>query len=254
MISGAKRARDERLDRAGGATVAAAGAEADRRAARAACVAVVPRLPAVPLHEAEPRRVRGEPGVCLARAEIELGGVAVEALAGRRHPLRVRVRGEQARLLGIRAEAARDAEEDAGLPAGRGRHPVERQRHVRPHRLALAVGERAVVSTAAGDRRQAAGPEAWRQLRRGLGSHRDALARDPRRSVTPASPRTLTLTRVGANSTARKAHVRRLRCARRSAPHPERRRRGPGRGRSASSRWRGFGMSGARNGGSNRRG
>src|SRR5919112_761349 len=133
------------------ATVAAACAEADRRAARAACVAVVPALPAVALNEAEPRGVRREPGVRVARAEIELRGVAMKTLARRRNPPRVRMGGEQSRLLGIRAEAARDAEKDASLTTSRGSHPVERQRHVRPHRLALAVGERAVIPAAACD-------------------------------------------------------------------------------------------------------
>src|SRR5829696_3400211 len=74
--------RDERLDGAGGTAVAAPRAEADRRATRATCVTVVPGLPAVALYKAEPGRVRREPGIRLARAEIELGGVAVKALAG----------------------------------------------------------------------------------------------------------------------------------------------------------------------------
>ena len=136
--------------------------------ARAAGEAVVPRLPAVALHKAEPGRVRGEPGVCLPWPEVKLGGVTVEALPGRRHPLRVRVRGEQARLLGIGAEAARDAEEDAGLPASRGRHSVEGQRHIRPHRLALAVGERTVIPASACERGQAARAWTRRQLRGGI--------------------------------------------------------------------------------------
>jgi hypothetical protein len=47
-------------------------------------------------------------------AQVELCGVAVETLAGWSHPLRVRIGGEEDRLLGVRAKAARDAEGGGG--------------------------------------------------------------------------------------------------------------------------------------------
>src|SRR5215204_6239587 len=77
----------------------------------------VPGLPGVALDEAEPAGVGGQPGVGGGRSEVELGAVAVQALAGRRHPLRIRVRREQARLLGVGAVATRHEQREAYLGA-----------------------------------------------------------------------------------------------------------------------------------------
>ena len=93
-------------------------------------VAVVPRLPGVALHEVEAARVRGQPGVRRRRAEVELGRVAVQRLAGRRDPLRIGMAGEQDRLLGVGAEAAGDHQRDAVARARRppcGRTPARRR-------------------------------------------------------------------------------------------------------------------------------
>src|SRR3954453_22743588 len=99
----------------------------------------MPRLPGVTLDEAEAARVARQPAVSAARAEVELGGQAVQRLARRRDPARVRVRSEQARLLGIAAKAADNDQVDAGRGGG-ALHAVDRLRDVGPHRLALAVG------------------------------------------------------------------------------------------------------------------
>ena len=132
-------------------------------------IAEMPRLPVVALDEVEPRRVRREPCVRAGRPEIELGRVAMQRRPGRRDPLRIGMGGEQRGLLGVGAERAGDQERDAVL-ACRALETIERLRDVRTHRLALAVGERAVIAAALGVGVDARG----RQLR--LGHHAD---RDP---------------------------------------------------------------------------
>ena len=97
-----RRAREQRRvavghERRQRALVAAVARARARRRARVQRVPVVPRLPRVPLDEVEPRRVGGQPGVRGRRAEVELGGVAVQRRARRRHPLRVRVAARTAR-------------------------------------------------------------------------------------------------------------------------------------------------------------
>ncbi len=71
----------------------------------------------------------------------------VQRLARRRDPLRVGVALVQLRLLGVGAVARGDDQPHA-VRARRGLHAVERARDVGPHRLALAVGERARVAGA----------------------------------------------------------------------------------------------------------
>ena len=163
------------------------------------------------------RRVGGQPAVGSGRPEVELGGVAVQAVAGRRHPLRVGVGGEQAGLLGVGAVAARDQQVEARLAAGRGGHAVEGERDVGAHRLALPVGERAVVAAAVGVARAAPG-----RLRDSSAVARASTASDrARRSAatrTSTPPRRVTLTRVGAKPVSGNATLTRRirrRCGRR---------------------------------------
>ena len=110
---------------------------------------VVPGFPGVALDEVKALRVRRQPPVGGGRAEVELGGEAVQRPARRRHPLRIRVAGEQHGLLGVRAKAADDDERDAVAARG-GLHAIERGRDIRSHRLALAVRERPAVLAGAG--------------------------------------------------------------------------------------------------------
>jgi hypothetical protein len=77
------------------------------------------------LDEAEPRGVRRQSGVRALRPEVEPSGVAMKALARRRDPLRIGMRGEQPRLVGVGADPARDADEEAGLFTRRSRHASE---------------------------------------------------------------------------------------------------------------------------------
>src|SRR5215212_11024125 len=111
---------------AGAAAVAAGRLPAARvgasagRGTQAPAVAEVPGLPGVALDETEAPRVRREPPVRRRRPEIELGAEPVKRPAGWRDPLRVWVSSEQARLLGIRAEAARDRELEPRPVGGRG--------------------------------------------------------------------------------------------------------------------------------------
>ncbi len=103
------------------------------------------------------------------RTEVELGPEPVQRLARRRDPLRIGMPGEQHRLLGVAAPRARDAQRHA-VGTRRGLHPVERQRDVGPHRLALADLERAAVLAGA-DRRVDRRGRRRRELR--LGGPRD---------------------------------------------------------------------------------
>ncbi len=154
-----------------------------RAIARVGAEAVVPGLPGVAVDESEPACVRLQPRVGAGRPEVELGAVAMQRRARRRHPLRVRVRREQARLLGVRAKAAGDRQRVPVPPRG-GRHAVERERDVRPHRLAHPVCERAVVAAAGAARREAEHRVGRRaQLRSRPGLHRHSPA--------PARPRTI---------------------------------------------------------------
>ena len=175
----------------------------------------------------------------------------MKALAGRSDPFRVRMGGEQPRLLGIGAKAARDGEEQAGLTARCRRHAVERERDVRPHRLALPVGERAVVSAAA--RLRGKRPTGRRDELGGRpGANRDrhapcapGAARRP--SATRTSPRTRTVTLVAPKALPPKLTS----SARTRTPF----RRPPltaaamaAARYSPSSRWRGFGTPGCEEG------
>ena len=103
------------------------------------------------------------------RAEVELGAEPVQRLARRRDPLRIGMPGEQHRLLCVAAPRARDAQRHA-VGTRRGLHPVERQRDVGPHRLALADLERASVLAGADGRVDRRGRRR-RELR--LGGPRD---------------------------------------------------------------------------------
>ena len=152
----------------------------------------MPRLPGVALREVEARGVRRQPAVGAARPEVELGAEAVQRAAGRRDPARIRVAGVEDGLLGVGAERARDQQRD---PVGaRGAlHAVERARDVRPHALALALGERPVVAAA-----RAGELARRRELRLGLrGRSAPSAAR------RPCGPRRrrgrVTRTRTGAN-------------------------------------------------------
>ena len=148
------------------------------------------------------RAFEAEPGVGAGRAEVELGAVAVQARARRRNPLRVRVGGEQACLLGVGAEGAGDRQRMA-VAARRRRHPVERLGDVGAHRLAHPVGERAVVAAA---RPRAAGKSSAAPAG-GLSAATARALTATRRRRRDAGPSTFTrtesrirtATRVGAN-------------------------------------------------------
>src|SRR5205807_2096050 len=68
----------------------------------------------------------------------------MERAARWRHPLRVRVAGEERCLLSVRSERTHDDQVDSGRLRSP-LHAVEGERGVRPHRLALAVCERTPV-------------------------------------------------------------------------------------------------------------
>ncbi len=114
--------------------------------------AEVPGLPRIPAQEAEAPSVRDQPAVGRRGAEVELGRAAVQRVARRRHPARVRVAGEELRLLRVRAKAGDHDEVEARPPRGRA-HPVVGGGDVRPHPLAVAIDERTGVPAALGLRR-----------------------------------------------------------------------------------------------------
>ena len=188
--------------------------------ARVGAEPVVPGLPGVAVDEAERARVGGQPGIGGGRSEVELRGVAVKARAGWRDPLRVRIGGEQARLLGVGAERAGDRQGEP-VAAGRCGHPVERRGHVGAHRLAHPVGERAVIAAAL----TMGGPAEDRIGRRGqLGRrarphrHRPRPLPHPhRRRAARDHPHAR-----GRERPARKAHVRRAQGHPVGLPHAQR--------------------------------
>ena len=97
----------------------------------------------------------------------------MQAGAGRGDPARIRVGGEQARLLGVGTEGAGDRERVA-VPASARRHAVEGRGHVGAHRLAHPVRQRAVVAAAAATcRPRERIARCRRQLGRGACPHRD---------------------------------------------------------------------------------
>jgi len=118
---------------------------------RAPGVAEVPWLPRVALDEPEARRVCGQPTVGDRRPEVELGGTAVQRLARRRHPARIGVLSEEPSLLGVGSVGRVDDQRHPRM-CSRGGQSVERRRHVRAHRFALSVDQRARVPAAAGHR------------------------------------------------------------------------------------------------------
>jgi hypothetical protein len=75
--------------------------------------------------------------------------LATDGLKPRGKQMRDRLRGEQPCLLRIRTKPAGNAEEEPRFFVRRHREPVERERDVRPHRLALPVGEGTVIAAAA---------------------------------------------------------------------------------------------------------
>jgi hypothetical protein len=81
--------------------------------------------------------------------------------------------GEQARLLGVRAEAARDDQVQPGLAAGGRGHSVECARDVGPHGFALPVGKRTAVAAAAGLAGERFSAGSGRELGGGAGADRD---------------------------------------------------------------------------------
>ena len=93
--------------------------------------------------------------------------------------------------------------------------PVERTRDVRSHRLALAVGERAVIAASLARRRRRAGGAG--HLRLGAGFDRHAPAGAPGPVATGSRPRTCTLTRTGAKLPPSGKDTRRAQAARRCA-------------------------------------
>ena len=143
----------------------------------------MPRFPGVALQEAEAVGVGGQPAVGGGWAEVELGGVAVQALPRRGDPLGVGMGGEQLGLLGVGAKAAADKQRQSRFAPGGGGHAVEGQGHVRAHRLSRAVGQRAAVATTAGVGGLLEARRVQRQLCRGTGPHRywrrSAAARHP---------------------------------------------------------------------------
>ena len=167
---------DEGRDRA--APAAGGRAEADRRAARRGAVAEVPGLPRVALDESEPARADREPAVRRRRTEVELGAEPVKRRPGPRHPARIRTGREEPGLLGVRAKAA-DDDEPVPIGAGGGGEPVEGERDVRAHRLALADRERV-----RGTRR----PRSGRGPRRPSRSHAP-VPRSPRRRAAGSDRR-----------------------------------------------------------------
>ncbi len=107
----------------------------------------MPGLPAVALDEAEAPGIGRQPTVGRFRAEIELGGAAVQRLARRGDPAGIWMGGKERRLLGVRAKSRVDDEREAGVCRRTG-HAVEGDCHIRPHALAAAVDQRAAVAAA----------------------------------------------------------------------------------------------------------
>jgi hypothetical protein len=95
----------------------------------------------------------------------------MERLPGRRDPLRVGVAAEELGLLRVGPVGARDEQRHAVLARG-ALHAVEGLGDVGPHRLALAVLERAVVAAAVGEGGEGVGHE----LGLGVRDDRDAPA------------------------------------------------------------------------------
>ena len=155
-------------------------------------------------------------------------------LPGRGDPLRIRMALVQLRLLGVGAVAGRD---DQATPSARAAavHAVEGARDVRPHRLALPVGERTGVAAARRLERSAFA-ERRDDLRHGdrLDGHRIAPHAAPCRAPPP-SRATARARRRPETSRRPAAGVRRSRG--RSRPP----RRAPAPGTAALLRWYGFG-------------
>ena len=101
-----------------------------RAGRRADVVSVMPRLPAVALDEAEVAGVGGQPAVGGFRAEVELGGAAVQRVARGRNPGGIGVGGEEGSLFGVGAEGRVDDQGEAA--PGRRRPPCGRRRRRRP--------------------------------------------------------------------------------------------------------------------------
>ncbi len=181
----------------------AVGAGATRRrrgraGSGAAGEAEVPGLPGVALDEAEPPGVRRQPPVGGGRAEVELGRTAMQRGAGRRDPARVRVLGEETRLLGVGAIGRGDHQGDAG-PAAR-RPPSGRTRRRHPGASACPGDRRAAPRTRprtrspAGRRPVVAPPAPRRETtslagRRGSGPAAPGRARAPPRRRRGTAPR-----------------------------------------------------------------
>ena len=257
MISGAYARGHERLGSARGAAVAPARAEADGRAARrCACSrnARAPRRSAGGSRTgARSRRARRRPPRGPRSSSVPQ---AVKALARRRHPLRVGVRGEQRGLLGVGAEAARDGE---AMPASlRAAAPCGRKPARRRGASACPGGRRAARRS----RHRSASPAGPPAPRPGVssavrpGPHGDAPdRRRPGRAARwhrPAhgDPHPGRARRRRRGSRRRPAQMRTPLRAR--ASHG--RARGRARGRWPRSRWRGLGAPFSRKGGSNSRG
>ena len=138
-----------------GLTGEAGALSGGRAGRRAALVAEVPRLPGVALDEAESGRMGRQPRVGGGRSQVELGRAAMKRLTRGRDPAGIGMLGEEPRLLGVGAVGGVDHQPDPG-PARRPGEPVEGERDVEPHRLALPVGEWARVAAAAGRGRHVA--------------------------------------------------------------------------------------------------
>jgi hypothetical protein len=83
--------------------------------------------------------------------------------------------GEELCLLGVRAVARRDQQRQPGLAVRGRRHAIEGDGHVGTHRLALAIGERAVVAAPAGLRRHPETVRAGHDLGRRAGLDLDRV-------------------------------------------------------------------------------
>ena len=182
----------------------------------------MPGLPGVALVEAEAPRVRRQPAVGGRGAEVELGRAAVKRAPRRRDPGRVRVLGEELRLLGVGAKAGADDQVEAGA-RGRGGHAVEGGGDVGAHPLPLAVGERARVAAAARPRRHPAagsrGPARPRPPRRPRPRRGPAAA--ARRAPRPGPAAAGTPRRPGKQTRRRRGSASLLRPAcRRRGPRP----------------------------------
>src|SRR5205807_531270 len=135
----------------------------------AAAVPEMPRLPLVPPDEPVALGVGVQPRVGRRRSQVELRPQPVQRAPGRGDPLRVGVASEQRRLLAVRAEGADDDEPDPGRCSA-ALHAIERERCVRPHRLALAICERAPVLTVAARDREGRAARGRGEARLGVGA------------------------------------------------------------------------------------